>query len=58
MRILYKILIILSECWSVGVDDRLDCGYYGISDQECVSKGCCWDETQIEGVPWCFYKKG
>jgi len=45
-----------SACWSVPVGDRLDCGYYGIGDQECVSKGCCWDTT-VPDAPWCFYKK-
>ena len=35
--------------------ERLDCGYYGISDQECYSRDCCWTESKIPGVPWCYH---
>ena len=38
-------------------DERLDCGYMGIDESTCVSKGCCWTPTQAGGVPWC-YKPG
>jgi len=44
------------KCRSVAAEDRLDCGYAGIGDQECVNKGCCWDVTE-DGAPWCFSNK-
>lgn len=33
---------------------RLDCGYLGITRQECEgNRDCCWDDT-VHGVNWCF----
>ncbi len=43
---------------------RTDCGYVGINEQQCESKGCCWQPTsqgaseQPGDTPWCFYKVG
>nr|XP_039250734.1 LOW QUALITY PROTEIN: macrophage mannose receptor 1-like [Styela clava] len=45
-----------TECTSVSYQDRLDCGYPGVTATECRNRGCCWDN----GVPdtiWCFYKQ-
>lgn len=51
--------------------NRTDCGYVGINQQICQSRGCCWspvneivthDGTQVSsqprygGIPWCFFK--
>ncbi|KAM7435129.1 hypothetical protein ABFA07_014865 [Porites harrisoni] len=38
-----------------GIDPlrRDDCGYYGIQKEECMHRGCCWDDI-IQKVPWCF----
>uniref|UniRef100_H2Y6U9 P-type domain-containing protein n=1 Tax=Ciona savignyi TaxID=51511 RepID=H2Y6U9_CIOSA len=33
-----------------------DCGYEGISEYECVTRGCCWDETGA-GPHLCFYSR-
>ncbi|XP_062983764.1 uncharacterized protein LOC134399610 [Elgaria multicarinata webbii] len=33
--------------------NRTNCGPPGISPQECVKNGCCFD-SQVPGVPWCF----
>jgi hypothetical protein len=38
--------------------DRIDCGYFGISQAQCESKGCCWVSSSISNVPWCFYQSG
>ena len=43
-----------SEC-QMSAFDRLDCGYYGISTEQCASRDCCWEESVIPGVPWCFH---
>ena len=36
-----------------GVGERVDCGYPGITEPECVERSCRWDDSQM-GVPWCF----
>ena len=33
---------------------RKDCGWSGISQKQCESKGCCYYQSSISGVPWCF----
>jgi glucoamylase len=42
---------------------RTDCGYFGINQQLCESKGCCWKpvnlvEQKRGGTPWCFFPAG
>ncbi|XP_040194970.1 trefoil factor 3-like [Rana temporaria] len=41
-----------AQC-SVIPGDRIECGYAGISSEECRSRGCCFDSS-IRGVKWCF----
>ncbi|XP_066292800.1 apolipoprotein(a)-like [Branchiostoma lanceolatum] len=36
---------------------RKDCGFPGITRDECLLKGCCFDSS-IPHTKWCFYKKG
>lgn len=36
------------------VSARRNCGYPGISPEECASRKCCFSDT-IPQVPWCFY---
>ena len=37
-----------------GSGERVDCGFPGITEQECVEqRGCRWDDSAV-GVPWCF----
>jgi hypothetical protein len=36
--------------------NRLECGYYGIDQHNCVSSGCCWHSSDRSGVPWCYAK--
>ncbi len=35
--------------------DRMDCGWYGITAQQCAERDCCWEESVIPGAPWCFH---
>lgn len=35
-----------------------DCGFTGITQQQCAAKGCCWAPSSASGVPWCFYPNG
>ncbi|XP_077198894.1 uncharacterized protein LOC143839968 isoform X1 [Paroedura picta] len=39
------------------VKDREDCGHEGITAEQCMGKGCCFDATE-PGVPWCFHPSG
>lgn len=41
-------------------DDRVDCGYAGIEQKGCESKGCCWKPVNPNpsNTPWCFQKGG
>ena len=34
---------------------KKDCGFYGINQKTCEEKGCCWKESSVQGVPWCFH---
>ncbi|KAK9835041.1 hypothetical protein WJX81_006384 [Elliptochloris bilobata] len=39
---------------------RVDCGYLGIQEGECVSRGCCWlpaggNASLAVDQPWCFH---
>ncbi len=36
-------------------ESRVDCGYAGISREECEGKGCCYSEDW--GYKWCFFGK-
>ena len=47
------IVVILGEC-QVEDSDKVDCGYFGINQTQCVNKGCCWKESNDSGVPYCF----
>lgn len=41
------------QCSRRSPKDRKNCGYPGITGDECFSSGCCFDTT-VAGVPWCF----
>ena len=36
----------------------MDCGYFGIDKAECEANNCCWKESSVSGVPYCFHKVG
>jgi hypothetical protein len=37
-------------------DQRADCGFRGISHDECVNtRGCCWDSSPTPVGPQCFW---
>jgi alpha-glucosidase (family GH31 glycosyl hydrolase) len=43
---------------SCGVSDsaKVDCGFVGIDQNGCESKGCCWSQkSDGSSTPWCFY---
>ena len=47
----------LTATCSMLIAQRVNCGWEGISYDECTSIGCCFDSS-VSNVPWCFYKYG
>ena len=47
----------VSECASVLLNERRDCGFSGITEQECLDRDCCWD-TSHAAYRTCFYNDG
>jgi hypothetical protein len=54
------------QCPALPKDQRRDCGFVGISEQECRQRRCCWaPERNADGLPsnvsltsdtpWCFF---
>ncbi|XP_014642354.1 PREDICTED: trefoil factor 2 [Ceratotherium simum simum] len=41
------------QCSRISPKNRTNCGFPGISSDDCFSNGCCFDST-IRNVPWCF----
>ena len=41
------------QCSRLNPHNRVNCGFPGISSDECFSRGCCFDSSVV-GVPWCF----
>ena len=33
---------------------REECGYAGISQEQCEKNNFCWKESSVNKVPWCF----
>jgi len=36
--------------------DRVDCGYHGMTPDECRAKGCCYFHSHSPGSPFCYYQ--
>jgi len=53
--ILYTSQVKAQTC-SVDTFQRNECGYAGITQDECTSKGCCYDSSvgSSSGIPWCY----
>lgn len=50
----------ISRKCAVLFDERRDCGYVGINENECHSRGCCWNPppnsySSSSSIPWCFH---
>ena len=50
-----NVVLLLDEC-SFPHEQRYDCGFDGITEAECESRGCCHNST-VNGTiaPHCFY---
>ena len=51
---------IAADKCSVFPDDRNDCGWYGIYEETCEGRGCCYDDTNYyeTNIINCFYPTG
>ena len=50
-------ILAIGEC-DVGDSDKVDCGYFGINQVQCEANNCCWKESSVSGVPYCFHRIG
>ncbi|XP_011857960.1 PREDICTED: trefoil factor 2 [Mandrillus leucophaeus] len=41
------------QCSRLSPQKRKNCGFPGITSDQCFDKGCCFDSS-VAGVPWCF----
>ncbi|XP_021077503.1 trefoil factor 1 [Mus pahari] len=42
------------ETCTMAPRERKNCGFPGVTAQQCTEKGCCFDDS-VRGFPWCFY---
>lgn len=47
-------LFLAAETCTMTPQERVNCGFPGVTESECKSKGCCFN-SDITGFPWCFY---
>jgi hypothetical protein len=47
------LLSLLDTC-TMTLRERVNCGYSGITAEECTSRGCCFNDRTM-GYPWCFH---
>ncbi|XP_051008463.1 trefoil factor 1-like [Acomys russatus] len=43
-----------AETCTMNPRERINCGFPGVTAQQCKDKGCCFDNT-VRGFPWCFH---
>ena len=41
------------QCSRLSPDHRKNCGFPGITSDQCFELGCCFNSSVV-GVPWCF----
>ncbi|CAG8596714.1 11824_t:CDS:10, partial [Scutellospora calospora] len=39
-------------------DSSKDCGYFGITKEQCEARFCCWKPLNDSNANWCTFKKG
>lgn len=42
------------QCSRMNPENRKNCGFPGITSDQCFAAGCCFD-SNVPGVPWCFH---
>ena len=53
----YVIIDLPDGLCPVAPSERQECGWYGIKEEECLEKSCCWDPT-VPDAKWCFNQPG
>lgn len=56
--ILFLLIRFINGHCDLLIDDRVDCGYAGISKIECEDRNCCWMPFSAEDLrnpPWCIF---
>ncbi len=46
---------VTSECMQENAE-RVECGWYGIRKEQCLSTGCCWQPSNNGDTPWCYHE--
>ena len=36
------------------IELRKDCGWGGITEEQCLNNNCCWEPTDRPNTPWCY----
>jgi len=52
------------HCDNMAEEDRKDCGFAGVTQQQCEDKGCCYRPTETRNLsdgtknhrPWCYHR--
>lgn len=52
-RVVTRLSTAPCQCSRMNPDSRKNCGFPGITSEQCFAAGCCFDTT-VPGVPWCF----
>ena len=55
--VIYGILPAIDLNCTLPIKNRIDCGYFGITKEECLGRGCCWVPCTEGRGPWCFLRK-
>lgn len=54
-NLIFFLFLADNKCYGIKPEDREECGYFGIQRYECeVVNDCCWVESTVPYVPWCF----
>ena len=48
-------IFLLEICMSVDHSRRVECGWFSITEQQCVNRRCCYDDS-TNGATYCFNK--
>lgn len=57
-NLIFFLFLADNKCYGITPEEREECGYFGIQRYECeVVNDCCWVESTVPNVPWCFEGK-
>jgi len=46
-----------ATCANVAADTRIDCGFFGITQQDCQYRGCCFENPHTSPGPQCYLQQ-